>query len=192
MKTRTCLAVAAAMVLLASCSSQPPEIAEAAAAPQTRSNGAPAGTHTARATLKALHDSGVTGTVTFTSTPEGVRVEAHVNGLTPGSHGFHIHEIGDCSSPDGKSAGGHFNPMGVDHAGPNAAQAHAGDLGNIEANANGHGMLNRVSSRISLGGNTTNILSRAVIIHAKADDLTSQPTGAAGGRVACGVIEPID
>lgn len=143
-----------------------------------------------KAILKPLGDSGVSGVVSFSGTPSGVRVEADVNGLAPGDHGFHIHEIGDCSSPDGKSAGGHFNPAEVPHAGPGAEAAHAGDLGNLKAHKDGHALKTIMSSRITLGdGAATDIMGRAVIIHADADDLTSQPTGAAGGRVACGVIE---
>lgn len=145
------------------------------------------------ARLEPLGGSGVTGLVTFNPRPEGVRVEADISGLTPGKHGFHIHEVGDCSSPDGKSAGGHFNPAGVDHAGPNAPTAHAGDLGNLTADDEGHAKLTRVSSRITLGdGAPTDIMGRAVIVHADPDDLKSQPTGAAGGRVACGVIVSVE
>jgi len=141
------------------------------------------------ADLASLGDSGVDGKVSFAAVPGGVRVEAHVNGLTPGNHGFHIHDVGDCSSADGSSAGGHFNPMAVDHAGPDADTAHAGDLGNLQANDEGHGMVTMISKRITLGdGTATDIMGRAVIVHADPDDMTSQPTGAAGGRVACGVI----
>lgn len=150
----------------------------------------PAGTEpvTARAELRALGGSGVSGEVRLTAIAEGVRIEAHANGLTPGKHGFHIHEWGDCSAVDGTSAGGHFNPEGAPHAGPDAPRAHAGDLGNLSAASDGHAMLERVSRRIDLGDGPRSVLGRAVIVHAGADDLTTQPTGAAGGRVACGVI----
>ena len=145
------------------------------------------------AILEPLGDSGVRGKVTFDPSPEGVRVQAQVSGLTQGKHGFHIHEIGDCSAPDGKSAGGHFNPAEVDHAGPGAGMAHAGDLGNLKADEAGDAKLTLVTSRITLGdGAPTDIIGRAVIVHADPDDLTSQPTGAAGGRVACGVIVSIE
>ncbi len=139
------------------------------------------------AVLEPLGDSGVRGQVVFTEADDGVHVQADVSGLKPGKHGFHIHQWGDCSSADGKSAGGHFNPAGVDHAGPLSETAHAGDLGNIEASEEGHGSVEHHSKRISIGGEN-DILGRGVIIHAKEDDLTSQPTGAAGGRLACGVI----
>jgi Cu-Zn family superoxide dismutase len=142
----------------------------------------------AKAELQAVADSGVSGMVTFTEVSGGVSVEAHVNGLTPGKHGFHIHEWGDCSSADGKSAGGHFNPEGVSHGGPQGRVAHAGDLGNLEADPSGHGMLNLVNPRITLGEGAQSVLGRAVIVHQGQDDLKTQPTGAAGARVACGVI----
>jgi len=143
-----------------------------------------------KAIMQPLGESGVTGIVSFSVTPRGVRVEADIKGLAPGNHGFHIHEIGDCSSPDGKSAGGHFNPADVPHAGPEAEVAHAGDLGNLEADENGQARITIMSSRVTLGdGAPTDIMGRAVIVHADPDDLESQPTGAAGGRVACGVIE---
>jgi Cu-Zn family superoxide dismutase len=142
----------------------------------------------AKAMLQALGESGVGGWVSFTAVDDGVQVEAQVTGLTPGKHGFHIHQWGDCSAPDGKSAGGHFNPEGVDHAGPGAAMAHAGDLGNLEADEEGKATLALHSQRIALAEAPENVLGRGVIVHELEDDLTSQPTGAAGGRLACGVI----
>lgn len=126
----------------------------------------------------------VHGKVIFTQTDEGVLIEAHINGLTPGKHGFHIHEYGDISSRDGTSTGGHLNLDKTDHAGPEAEKRHTGDLGNLEAGENGHAMYKRVDKYISLH----DILARGVTIHAGEDDLTSQPTGAAGARVGVGVI----
>ena len=128
------------------------------------------------------------GTVVFIREPEGVRVVAEVTGLTPGKHGFHIHEKGDCSAPDATSAGGHFNPTGAPHGAPTETRRHAGDFGNITANAQGVARFERVDNMIKLDG-PHSILGKAVIVHAKADDLKTQPTGDAGGRVACGVIE---
>lgn len=188
MKTRACLIGVCALLFVVSCGPEPaPTSSAVPAAPepdQIMSVGF------VKAILKPLGDSGVTGVVSFSVTPSGVRVEAEVNGLTPGDHGFHIHEIGDCSAPDGKSAGGHFNPAGVPHAGPGAEAAHVGDLGNLKADKNGHARIAVMSSRATLGdGSPTDIMGRAVIVHADPDDLTSQPTGAAGGRVACGVIQ---
>lgn len=140
------------------------------------------------AVLHPTEGSKVTGTVTFTATADGVRVEAEIKGLTPGKHGFHIHEFGDCSSADGNSAGSHFNPTNKPHGGPTAAERHDGDMGNIEADASGLGKLSYVDREISLAPGERSAIGRAVVVHTKADDLKSQPTGDAGGRLACGVI----
>lgn len=129
----------------------------------------------------------VHGTVTFTKVDEGVLLMGKVSGLTPGNHGFHIHQWGDCSSTDGKSAGGHFNPESKSHGGPDNIDRHIGDLGNIEADESGIAHINFIDRILTFEG-PNSIVGRAVIIHQKSDDLTSQPTGAAGTRVACGVI----
>jgi superoxide dismutase, Cu-Zn family len=140
------------------------------------------------AVLQPTKDNpGVSGTVTFTQTGNGIQVVADIHGLTPGPHGFHIHEYGDPHSPDGMSAGSHFNPTGKPHAGPTSPARHVGDLGNIEADEKGHAKLDIVDPALSFAG-PTSILGRGVVVHAKADDLKSQPAGNAGGRVAVGVI----
>jgi Cu-Zn family superoxide dismutase len=140
-----------------------------------------------RCDLQPTTGSTVSGWVTFETMADHVHVRAEVKGLTPGRHGFHIHERGDCSSGDGTSAGGHFNPAGAAHAGPDAAKRHVGDLGNLEADDAGIARYDQMDMVIRLSGEHS-ILGRAVIVHADEDDLTSQPTGAAGARVACGVI----
>jgi len=129
----------------------------------------------------------VTGTVHFAATAQGIQITADLDGLTPGDHGFHVHALGDCSAPDGTSAGGHFDPDGTPHAGPDAAQRHVGDLGNITADANGHAHYERTDTVIALD-EAHSIVGRAVVVHGGADDFTSQPSGAAGPRVACGVV----
>ena len=129
----------------------------------------------------------VSGTITFTITDKGVRVVADIHGLTSGKHGFHIHEYGDCTSADGSSAGGHFNPMGKSHGSPMDMTRHMGDMGNIEADANGDAHLDYVDTMISLSGENS-IIGRSIIVHKGEDDLKTQPTGNAGARVACGVI----
>jgi Cu-Zn family superoxide dismutase len=148
---------------------------------------APAPVTKAVAVLSPLGSSGVSGTVTFTKVESGVRVQAQIKGLKPGDHGFHIHEFGDCRAPDGTSAGGHFNPSGAPHGGPHDAQRHAGDMGNVTAGADGGASIDYVDDQASFEG-PNNILGRGVIVHEKGDDLKTQPTGNAGGRVACGVI----
>ena len=134
------------------------------------------------AVLSPTEGNDLQGTVTFIQTPEGVRVQANLAGLTAGTeHGFHVHQYGDCSASDGTSAGGHFNPHGADHAGPDAASRHVGDLGNSEAT------YDRVDTQLAFEGESS-IIGRAVIVHGGIDDLSSQPSGAAGPRIACGVI----
>jgi Cu-Zn family superoxide dismutase len=145
--------------------------------------------HNAVAELHPASGSQVTGTVTFTQEGNRVTIVADVQGLLPNtSHGFHIHERGDCSAPDAMSAGGHFNPEHHPHAGPNTAMRHAGDLGNLEANANGRAYKRMTVDNITLGPGPTNVIGRGVIVHEKLDDYTTQPTGNAGARIACGQI----
>lgn len=139
------------------------------------------------AVLHPTKGSNVQGLVTFTKSGDEVKVVADITGLAPGKHGFHIHEYGDCSSPDAKSAGGHFNPTNNPHAGHDVAQRHVGDMGNIEADTSGKAHLELTDNMMTLSGERS-IIGRGVIVHEKADDLHSQPTGDAGGRVACGVI----
>ena len=141
----------------------------------------------ATADLEPTQGNTVRGTISFTATNEGVRVVADLTGLTEGDHGIHIHDKGDCSAPDAKSAGDHFNPTGMPHGGPDAQKHHAGDLGNITGDSSGKGHLDRVFNFLSLSG-TNSIVGHSVIVHAGKDDLTSQPAGNAGNRVACGVI----
>lgn len=127
------------------------------------------------------------GVVNFTAVEGGIKITAYIEGLTPGKHGFHIHEFGDCSAPDGSSAGGHFNPTNQKHGGPDHLERHAGDLGNIVADDFGIGRYERIDSMITLNGPNT-IIGRSLIIHANPDDFSTQPTGNAGGRVTCGII----
>lgn len=148
---------------------------------------APAPVTKAVAVLSPLGGSGVSGTVTFSKAEGGVKVSAKVAGLKPGAHGFHVHEFGDCSAADGTSAGGHFNPSAEPHAGPQDAQRHAGDMGNITAAGDGSASVEYTDARASLDG-ATSILGRGVIVHANPDDMKTQPTGNAGGRLACGVV----
>jgi Cu-Zn family superoxide dismutase len=143
----------------------------------------------AKATIESKSGSHVTGKAVFTQLPSGaVRVEVWIEGAPPGTHGLHIHEKGDCSAPDGTSAGGHFNPAGNPHAGPSAPAHHNGDLGNIEIGADGKGHLEITTNMLSVKPGPNSVVGRSIIFHEKADDLKTQPTGAAGGRLGCGVI----
>jgi Cu-Zn family superoxide dismutase len=137
--------------------------------------------------LHPTEGNDVTGTVTFTQTDEGVRIEADLEGLSEGKHGFHLHEYGDCTALDATSAGGHFNPTDQPHGAPDDEERHVGDFGNITADADGTASYDRVDTMIELNGENS-IIGRAIIVHADEDDLESQPTGAAGARVACGVV----
>ena len=139
------------------------------------------------AVLSSASGSKVTGTVTFTKSGDDVKVVADVTGLTPGKHGFHVHEFGDCSAADASSAGGHYNPTKHEHAAPDVSDRHMGDLGNLEADSSGKAHLERTDKTLKLSGDNS-IVGYAVIVHEKEDDLKTQPTGNAGGRLACGVI----
>ena len=129
----------------------------------------------------------VQGMVTFTKVNSGILVMADISGLTPGKHGFHIHEYGDCSLADGTSAGGHFNPLNMPHGAPTDVKRHLGDLGNLTADDTGKAHYEWTDPLIKLNG-PNSIVGRALIIHQGEDDLKTQPTGNAGARVACGVI----
>ncbi len=137
--------------------------------------------------VQPLGESKVQGKVTFTQLEGGVEIVAELTGFAPGEHGFHVHEFGDCSMMDGTCAGGHFNPTGAPHGGPDSDKRHVGDLGNIKADASGKATYKRVDKLIALNG-PNSIIGRSIIVHAKADDLKTQPSGDAGARVGCGVI----
>lgn len=143
----------------------------------------------ATAVLAPTKGNSVSGTVNFTQKGEVVLVEAKINGLKAnGTHGFHIHEKGNCSAADASSAGAHFNPASAQHGGPSGNARHGGDLGNIKADANGYAQAALEIRGISLGTDTRSVIGRAVVVHAGVDDLKSQPAGNSGARVACGLI----
>lgn len=146
---------------------------------------------TATANLKGTAEgSSIIGAVNFEETESGLKVTADVKGVPPGKHGFHIHENGACGN-EGNDAGGHFNPAGVSHGllpKDGHSHAHAGDMGNLEAGEDGTGKLEITLPQVSLSEGDYNVSGKAVILHEKEDDF-GQPTGNAGGRIACGVIE---
>lgn len=139
------------------------------------------------AVLNPTKGSAVKGIVIFETVKGGTKVTAHISGLTPGKHGFHVHEYGDCSADDATSAGGHFNPGMMPHSMPSSEKRHAGDLGNVEADKDGNAHVEYVDTILSLSG-ANSVVGRGVIVHEKEDDLKTQPTGNAGGRLACGVV----
>lgn len=142
-------------------------------------------------TIGPASGSSVSGELRFHQDGETVRITGMVQGLAPGEHGLHIHTVGDCSAPDASSAGGHFNPEDDSHGSPDEpiGRHHLGDLGNITADASGVAKVNKEDAEMSLETGENSILGRAVVVHADADDLVSQPSGAAGARIGCGVIE---
>jgi superoxide dismutase, Cu-Zn family len=144
----------------------------------------------ATAELESKSNSKVTGTVTFTKVGDDVQVVADIQNLTPGKHGFHIHEKGDCSAPDAASAGAHFNPTMKHHGGPESMDHHAGDLGNITADASGKAHLDW-KGKLSLTGKDS-IIGKSVVVHEKEDDLKTDPSGNSGARIACGAINAAD
>lgn len=185
-------AVLAAVGLLAGACQREPREPRAAGQPQQQGQPgqkaqpveAPAA---AVAVLHPTAGNQTAGTVRFSRTAGGIAIEVDISGLASGKHGFHIHTWGDCSAPDATSAGGHFNPEGQAHGAPGAEKRHVGDLGNLEAGADGRVAVKLTDDVIALDGEH-GIVGRALIVHADRDDFTSQPTGAAGARVACGVI----
>ena len=142
-----------------------------------------AGAAAAHADLAPASGSQVSGTVAVTAIAGGVHLEVKATGLKPGVHGFHVHEVGDCSAPDASSAKGHFNPGAKPHG------MHAGDLADLTADATGNAHLSVDMPGLSLDQGPTGIMGRAFVIHADPDDHTSQPAGNSGKRVACGVIK---
>jgi Cu-Zn family superoxide dismutase len=147
--------------------------------------------HTAAAEVKAASGSKVSGTVTFAEQDGSVEVSIDLQGLPPGEHGFHVHETGDCSAPDATSAGGHFNPGELPHGSPNAPRDrhHAGDFGNLTAAEDGTVKTSMKVDFITVAEGERSVVGKAVVVHEKPDDLKSQPTGDAGGRIGCGVVE---
>ena len=137
--------------------------------------------------LDPIAKSGVTGMIVFEMVGNHVHVSGKISGLTPGKHGFHVHQYGDLSDGEkGESAGGHFNPHKMPHGAPDAQSRHVGDLGNVEANSEGVAVVDQDDTLIKLMGGDS-IIGRSVVVHEKPDTF-GQPTGNAGGRVAVGVI----
>ena len=144
----------------------------------------------ATANLSAASGSLASGQLKLMPMGGGVHVTGTIGGLKAnGAHAFHIHEKGDCSAADASSAGGHFNPAGQPHGRASKPQHHAGDSDNLTANADGSATVNAHFNGVVLGGGAaTDIIGKAVVVHADPDDYTSQPAGNAGSRIACGVI----
>jgi Cu-Zn family superoxide dismutase len=144
----------------------------------------------ASATLQPTKGNKTAGTVDFYQVGNKVRVVGTVTGLVPGrEHGFHVHEAGDCSSGDGMSAKGHFNPHGKPHGAPRSAERHAGDMPSLRADANGTAKLDTELDILTVTSGPASVVGRGLIVHADPDDYKTQPTGNAGARLACAVIQ---
>lgn len=207
MRLKTLCGVLAAFALSA-CANQQAATQETSTAPSdtatapapgaggTMAEGAPlsgAGSRQARALLESRSGSTVTGVAEFVERDNAVELTLRVSGASPGEHGAHLHMTGDCSDPKADSAGGHWNPANTQHGAPDHAEmSHAGDLGNITIGEDGTGTLRIRRDHWSIGPShgKHDVLGRAVIVHASADDLKSQPAGNAGARQACGVVGP--
>ncbi|UHQ20497.1 superoxide dismutase family protein [Lysobacter sp. KIS68-7] len=173
-----------ASAIVAGCSSSTPKTAE----PQQPT--AQSTAMHAQANLASASGSLVSGRVEFDPMGDGVHLTGTIGGLQPNSvHGIHVHEKGDCSAADASSAGGHFNPAGSAHGRASSTTHHAGDMDNITAGADGTAAISIHLAGVTLGGGAANdIANRALVVHAAADDYTTQPSGNSGARVACGVI----
>jgi Cu-Zn family superoxide dismutase len=144
----------------------------------------------ATAALQPTKGSKAFGEATFEEVDGKVRVIVFTQGLVPDrEHGFHIHEAGDCSSGDGMSAKGHFNPHSKPHGPPSTAERHAGDLPALKADKGGRAKLDVTVDLITVRSGPASVVGRGLIIHADPDDYKTQPTGNAGARIACGVIK---
>jgi Cu-Zn family superoxide dismutase len=144
----------------------------------------------ATAALQPTKGSKAFGEATFEEVDGKVRVIVFTQGLVPDrEHGFHIHEAGDCSSGDGMSAKGHFNPHSKPHGPPSTAERHAGDLPALKADKGGRAKLDVTVDLITVRPGPASVVGRGLIIHADPDDYKTQPTGNAGARIACGVIK---
>ncbi len=185
------LMAAAAVSTFAGCAGPRPGGSSSADYPATPSAAAApprASGPSAVANLQPTRGNTAAGTVRFVQQGESVVVTARVSGLKPNQeHGFHIHEKGDCSSGDGMSTGGHFNPGGKRH-GPMHAEHHAGDFPALKANANGVAEATFTAPGLGIGSGEADIVGKGLIVHADPDDYTTQPTGNAGARLACAVI----
>lgn len=155
----------------------------------TSTAGAAAAGPGASASVEARSDSTLQGSARFSSVSGGLGVHLEVTHATPGLHGVHVHEKGDCSDPKATSAGPHFSPgAGAHHGGPATAMRHGGDLGNLEVDATGKGVLDVVVAGLSLEDPATGVVGRAIVVHEKGDDLATDPSGNSGARIGCGVI----
>ncbi len=143
----------------------------------------------ATASIGSASGSDVTGTAIFKQSGDSIALTVEIQNAAPGVHAVHIHKSGDCSAPDGTSAGGHWNPTDVPHGKWGEGEFHLGDIGNMTVGEDGTGKIELTADQWEMGtGSIRDIVGKGIIVHAGADDLTSQPSGAAGARIGCGAI----
>jgi Cu-Zn family superoxide dismutase len=191
---RTGILIVAALALFGCSRNEPPSAAPAESAPPPETAAPAAATDQAEshhANLVPTRDNKANGVLELQQQGGAVLITGRIAGLTPDTeHGFHIHETGDCSAPDASSAGAHFNPTQQQHGNPQVPPHHAGDMLNLTSDAQGNADVNARVEGVTLGdGGPEDVMGKAVILHEKADDYTSQPSGDSGARIACGVIE---
>jgi Cu-Zn family superoxide dismutase len=178
------------LLLMAVVACQAPDTGQEAPKPAAAVEPEPARRIVAVADLAPKSGSELSGLAVLTETGGEVEFDVRIERVEPGLHAVHIHETGDCSAEDATSAGGHWNPTGVEHGRWGEPPYHLGDIGNIEVGEDGKGALTLRTDRWSIGGSPDHdVVGKAVVVHAGADDFTSQPSGAAGERIGCGVIE---
>lgn len=184
-----CFALALGALLAGCYGESGPKTEGTDAAARSEPEGPPPKGKEAVATIEAKSGSQVTGNATFTEKDGVVNMELRIRNAPPGVHAVHIHEFGDCSDPEAKSAGSHWNPTGSPHGKWGHGGAHLGDIGNLEVDAAGEGTVTLSTNLWTIGdGAASDIVGKSLIIHADPDDFVTQPTGNAGGRIGCGVI----
>ncbi len=192
---RSLVALTVAAALLAGCGKRDEAATPAADTPATTVAPAPAEAPApavmASAQLAPTQGHTASGTPNIQTEGEALHISGRLEGLPPnGEFGFHIHEKGDCSAPDASSAGGHFNPANAPHGNPQGGTHHAGDMLNAKSDAEGVAQVDAVSTGVSLAaGEPNDARGKAIVLHEKADDYATQPSGNSGARIACGVIQ---
>ena len=183
---RTTLALSTSILLFSACAHNAPS-AERETLPAITHETPPLIPPPSTTEVSGLPGSTVKGAAVFKNEGKTVHVLAEFTGLAPNSeHGIHIHENGSCDGADFAGAGGHYNPSSINHGGPHSKKRHAGDLGNLTADANGYAKLDM---KIPNGPDVGSFGGKSLVVHAKADDLHSQPAGNSGDRIACGIIK---
>jgi Cu-Zn family superoxide dismutase len=161
-------------------------------APTTTGNAADPAPLTAHASLTSAAGKSVQGGLTFVNQGAAISIRGEITGLTPDkNHGFHLHQVGECSLPNFESAGAHFNPTDAPHGGPESTERHLGDLPNVKADKDGRALVDITAEGVTFvdrDGAPTEILGKSIVVHAMPDDYKTQPSGGSGDRIACGVI----